>query len=190
MKRKSILALALIATLSISTFISGCGKSSTNNSANNAANQAGGSANKDGVGDGTNNIVNDVKDGAEAVKDGVGRVGNDIKYTAIDFKNDIVNAGHEIKESMDNKKAHFTGTETDYMLGNDQVRVYEYDSVDKLNADIATISSDGMTINGKDVGYTSKPYYYSKGNTLIVYEGSDPAYIDHFNNTYGATIIP
>lgn len=185
MKRKSILALALVATLSISTFISGCGKSSTTDSPNNATNKAEESVAKDG-----NNIANDVKDGAEAVKDGVERVGNDIKYTAIDFKNDIVNAGHEIKESMDNKKAHFTGTETTYTIGNDTVRVYEYDSVDKLNADIATISSDGMTINGKDVGYTSKPYYYSKGNSLIVYEGSNPTYIDHFNNTYGATIIP
>lgn len=185
MKRKSILALALISTLSISTFISGCGQSSNTNSANDTVNKA-----EESVENGTNNIANGVKDGAEAVKDGVERVGNDIKYTAIDFKNDIVNAGHEIKESMDNKKAHFTGTETDYMLGNDMVRVYEYDSVDKLNADIATISSDGMTINGKDVGYTNKPYYYSKGNTLIVYEGSDPTYIDHFKNTYGATIIP
>ena len=188
MKRKSILALALIATLSISTFISGCGNSSNTNSTDNKGEVV--DEDRDGVQDKTNNITNDVKNGAEAVKDGVERVGNDIKYTAIDVKNDIVNAGHEINESMDNKKAYFTGTETSYMLGNDMVRVYEYDSVDKLNEDIATISSDGMTINGKDVGYTSKPYYYTKGNTLIVYEGSDPAYIDHFNNTYGATIIP
>lgn len=188
MKRKSILALALIATLSISTFISGCGNSSDTNSTGNTEEVV--DEDRDGVEDKDNNIANDVKNGTESVKDGAEGMGNDIKYGAMDFKNDIVNAGHEIKESMDNKKGYFTGTETGYMLGNDMVHVYEYDSVDKLNEDIETISSDGMTINGKDVGYTNKPYYYTKGNTLIVYEGSDPAYVDYFNNTYGNPLIP
>lgn len=194
MKRKSILALALVAMLSTSIFISGCGKSPTTNSGNTATNSTDGTTGKaDGTNDKTDGstIGNDIKNGAESVKNGVERVGEDIKYTAIDFKNDIVNAGHDIKESMENnKKDYFSGTETDYMLGNDTVRVYEYDSVDKLNADIATISNDGMTINGKDVGFTNKPYYYSKGNTLIVYEGNDPKYVDQLNATYGATIIP
>ena len=193
MKRKSILALTLIATLSISTFIIGCGDSSSNNSTNSTnSTEDVVDEDRDGIEDKDNNdndMANDVKNGTEAAKDGVERVGNDIKYTSSDFKNDITNAGHEIKESMDNKKAYFTGTETSYMLGNDMVRVYEYDSVDNLNEDISTISSDGMTINGKDTEYTSKPYYYTKGNTLIVYEGSDPTYIDYFNNTYGNTII-
>ena len=192
MKRKSILALTLVTMLSTSMFISGCGKTSDTKSGSETANNAEGMVDKDknDVANGTNTIGDDIENGAEAVNDGVERVGNDIKYTAIDFKNDLVNAGHEIKDSMDGKKGYFTGTETSYMLGNDAVHIYEYDSTDKLNADIKTISEDGMTINGKDVGYTNKPHYYSKGNTLIVYEGNDPTYIDQFNKTYGATIIP
>lgn len=178
MKRKSILALALFTLLSASALITGCGNS--NNSGNTA---------KENIQQGANDVTEGVKEGAKGVKEGVENIGENVKYTAIDFKNDISKAGHELKDSADTNKDYFAGRETDYLLGNDIVRVYEYDSADKLNAAVKTISTDGMTINGKNVGFKTKPYYYTKGNSLIVYEGSDPAYINHFNTVYGSTII-
>ncbi|SFC17261.1 hypothetical protein [Clostridium uliginosum] len=168
MKRKSILTLTLVSMLSTVVLIGGCNSAKTTDK----------------------NAKTNIEQSAEKVKDDVANVGNNIKYTAIDLKNDIVNAGYKLKDSAEGKKEYFKGTETDYMLGNDRVRIYEYDSADKLQADINTISANGMSINGADVGYTNKPYYYRKGNSLIVYEGKDKKYIDQFNTTLGNTIIP
>lgn len=189
MKRKSILALALFTLLSASALITGCGNS--NNSGNTAKEniQQGANDVTEGVKEGAQGVKEGVKEGAKGVKEGVENIGENVKYTAIDFKNDISKAGHELKDSADTNKDYFAGRETDYLLGNDIVRVYEYDSADKLNAAVKTISTDGMTINGKNVGFKTKPYYYTKGNSLIVYEGSNPAYINHFNTVYGSTII-
>ena len=75
-------------------------------------------------------------------------------------------------------------------MGNDVVRVYEYNSANELQADIDRISQNGLTINGTDANYTRKPYYYRKGNSLIMYEGDEPAYTDYFKTTYGNTLIP
>lgn len=167
MKRKSVLALALLVMLSSSTFIS-CKTSTKNN---------------------VQKTSEDVKKVGEDVKEGAKDVGENIKYTAINFKDDIVNAGYEIKEAVEGKKAYFTGNETVYKLGNDYVYVYEYDSSDKLDADIKTISKDGMTINGKTMNFKTKPYYFRKGNTLIVYEGNDSKYVENLKKLYGNPII-
>ena len=156
MRRKFVIALALMTLLSSASVIYGCGSNTTNNTTNN--------------------------------KDGVKDVGKDIKYTAINFKDDIVNAGHDLKESAETHWDKFKGNETDYYAGDKLVRVYEYDSKDALNADVARISSDGLSVDG-EVVYTEKPHYYTNGNTLIVYEGNDQSYINEFNTRYGNPII-
>ena len=186
MKRKSIIALTCAALVSTSLLFTGCGKSSTNNTANNATDNGNTATEK--LNESANEAGDAVKDGAEAVKDGVEGVGDAVKYTAVDLKNDIVNAGYDVKDSTDSAKDYFKGKETDYTIDNDLVRVYEYDSTADLDADIATISSDGTTINNNAV-YTTKPYYYRKGNSLIVYEGSNPTYVDKFGTLYGSPIL-
>ncbi|NFG24220.1 YtxH domain-containing protein [Clostridium botulinum] len=175
MKKKSILALLMATLISCSMFI-GCG-SNNSNDAKTDMKEAG------------ENVKEDVKDLGNNVKDATKDVGETIKYTAINFKDDVVNAGHELKDAVDgSKKDYFKGTETDYMVENDYVRVYEYDDSNKLDEDIKRISTDGMTVEGANVDYAAKPYYYKKGNTLIVYEGNNPTYVNQFKETLGEPI--
>ena len=178
MKRKSILALMLIVLISLV----GCGNnSSKNNTGNDSTNK---------VVEDTTEAKEDVKNTAEAVKDNVEATGESLKYTAMNFKNDIVKAGYSLSDSANSKKNYFKGSETDYLMGNDVVRVYEYNSASDLEEDIKRIAPNGLTINGTDAKYTRKPYYYRKGNSLIVYEGNEPAYVDEFKTMYGNTLIP
>lgn len=180
MRRKFVIALAVMALLSSASAIYGCGSSNTNNTTTN---------NTDGVKEDVAKVGEGVKESAKGVVEGVKDVGKDIKYTAINFKDDIVNAGHDLKESAETHLDKFKGNETDYYAGDKLVRVYEYDSKDALNADVARISSDGLSVDGEAI-YTEKPHYYTHGNTLIVYEGNDQSYINEFNTRYGNPIIP
>ncbi|MDO5517626.1 MAG: lipoprotein [Clostridium sp.] len=180
MKRKSILALTCAALVGASILLSGCGESTSNNNNTSDTTDNGNTASQ--------KLDENLDKAGDAVKDGVGDAGNAIKYGAANFKDDAVKAGYDIKDSADSVKDYFKGKETDYYLNNDLVRIYEYDDTAALDNDIATISSDGTTIGGNAV-YQTKPYYYRKGNSLIVYEGSNPAYVDEFTTLYGSPIL-
>lgn len=170
MKKKSILTLFFIALISSCTFIS-CGF----NNDNKADMKKAGENVKEDAG----NLEEDMKNTAE-------NVGETIKYTAMNFKDDVINAGRELKDAIkNNKKDYFHGNETDYMVGKDYIRVYEYDDSNKIESDIKRISNDGLTIDGSSEKYNTKPYYYKKGNTLFVYEGNDPNYISTFKDLLG-----
>lgn len=115
---------------------------------------------------------------------------NSLQYGATNFRDDVVNAGYNLQEAANRTENYFKGNETDYLAGNDVVRVYEYNSAQDLEGDIERISENGLTINGTDANYTTKPNYYRKGNSLIVYEGNEPSYVNYFNTMYGNTLIP
>lgn len=212
MKRRSILALILTLLLIASISIVGCGRQITpgdgvrgnnfstgaeNDTDGNTGGTAGGTTGENGAG-GTSDGVggntqgnmfgggNDNARGAtDATKDRLEATADSIRYGSANFANDIRNAGYDATESTDNRSNYFTGNETDYMLGGDVVRLYEYNSAADLEGDINRIAPDGMTINGTNANYNSRPYYYRKGNTLIVYEGNEPAFINEFRNIYG-----
>lgn len=180
MKRKSILALSLAAMLSLGILTSGCGnQTNTTDNGNNATDKLDESMDKAG---------NAVRDGAESVKDGIEGVGDSVKYTAIDVKDDFAKAGHDFTNSTDTNKDYFSATETDYTADGDLIRIYEFDNAADADEAVSTISSDGLSINGTII-YTNKPYYYRKGNTIIVYEGSNEDYVTEFNTLYGNPII-
>ena len=161
MKRKSILAAIIIVAISLV----GCtGNSKTGNNA-------------------TGNTNNDITNST-------GSINNSLNYTAASFRDDVTNAGYKLKDSANTKKNYFSGNETDYLMGNDMVRIYEYNSANDLQTDVNRISQNGLTISGTDANYTRKPYYYRKGNSLIMYEGNEPAYTDNFKTLYGNTLIP
>lgn len=190
MKSKSILALTCAALVGASILLCGCGESTANNNTSDTTDNGNTASQKldenlDKAGDAVKNGADDV---GNAVRNGVEDTGNAIKYTATSFKDDAVKAGYDIKDSADSVKDYFKGKETDYYLDNDLVRIYEYDDTAALDADVATISSNGTTINGTEV-YQTKPYYYRKGNSLIVYEGSNPTYVDQFTSLYGSPVL-
>lgn len=206
MKRKSILALILTLILIASISIIGCGRNNNGNNGTTGNNFSSGAddgtdggtgvggtttgGTADGVGGNTQGNMfgggNDNARGAtDATKDRLEATADSIRYGSANFANDIRNAGYDATESTDNRSNYFTGNETDYMLGGDVVRLYEYNSAADLEGDINRIAPDGMTINGTNANYNSRPYYYRKGNTLIVYEGNEPAFINEFRNIYG-----
>lgn len=203
MKRKSILALLLTILIVVSISIIGCGNNKTANKGSTGNNfyssgvrgrtedsnvtegtDTGGTAQGN-----TNNSINTgndaTKNAADATKNRIEAAGDSIRYGAANFIDDIRNAGYDVKESIDNRSNYFIGKETDYTLGGDLVRVYEYNSAADLDNDINRIAPDGRTINGTNANYNARPYYYRRGNSLIVYEGNEPAFIDEFRNIYG-----
>lgn len=202
MKRKSILALMLTILLVVSISIIGCRNKDTanngttgNNFYNAEAdrsigideNTPGGTNGTDGNTQGNTNFDgNDTaRSAADATKDRLEETADSIRYGAANFRDDIRNAGYDLTESTDNRSNYFSGNETDYMLGGDVVRLYEYNSAADLEGDVNRIAPDGMTINGTNANYNTRPYYYRRGNSLIVYEGNEPAFVDEFRNIYG-----
>jgi hypothetical protein len=183
----------------------------TGTGANNAQNctdgnmQGGTSGNMQGAaGNGTvggntnqNNAVGDTNQNnvagstSDTTRDRTGLTTNDTTYRAADFKNDFTNAGYDVKESTNtNKNDYFKGNETDYLLGGDVVRIYEYNSPTELEWAINRIVPNGMNASSNNANSNTSPYYYRKGNTLIVYEGKEPAYVDEFGKMYGNTLRP
>lgn len=183
----------------------------TGTGANNAQNgtdgnmQGGTSGNMQGAaGNGTvggntnqNNAVGDTNQNnvagstSDTTRDRTGLTTNDTTYRAADFKNDFTNAGYDVKESTNtNKNDYFKGNETDYLLGGDVVRIYEYNSPTELEWAINRIVPNGMNTSSNNANNNASPYYYRKGNTLIVYEGKEPAYVDEFGKMYGNTLRP
>ncbi len=212
MKRKSILALILVTMLVVSISLIGCGRkvgtgSGTNGGSGTGSGTSSGSSggvgtgggSGAGTGSGTSNNASggtngtmreDIRGASDSVKNNVDAAGNSLAYTAANFKDDFAKAGYQLKDSANSLKNYFTGNETDYLAGNDVVRVYEYNSPKDLESDINRIAPNGLTISGSNANYTRKPNYYRKGNSLIVYEGNEPAYTDQFKTMYGSPIIP
>lgn len=174
----------------------------TNNATGNSSGNGGMGSSSDGMGGtGNPNTANNSTGNTDTTRNATGNTDNDItnstgsinnasNYTATNFRDDFTNAGYKLEDSTDTNKSYFSGNETDYLAGKDVVRVYEYDSANDLQTDVNRISQNGLTINGTDANYTRKPYYYRKGNSLIMYEGNEPAYTDHFKTMYGNTLIP
>lgn len=160
----------------------------------NITNNPAGTPNTDAYGNANTNAGNNIggtNNNATGISgDTTQGIGNSLKYSATNFRDDIVNAGYNLKEAANSKKAYFTGNETDYLAGNDVVRVYEYNSAKDIEGDINRISKNGLTIDGTDANYTNKPYYYRKGNSLILYEGNEPTYVNQFKTMYGNPLIP
>ncbi|WP_026887130.1 hypothetical protein [Clostridium beijerinckii] len=150
---------------------------------------AGGNANQNNAG-GDTNQNNVAGSNSDVTRDRTGLTTDSTRYGASDFKNDFTNAGYNVTESANTKNDYFKGNETDYLLGGDVVRVYEYNSPTELEWDINRITPNGMTVNGNNANHDARPHYYKKGNTLIVYEGKEPAYVDEFGKMYGNTIRP
>jgi len=188
MKRKSILALVLVTMLMISTSLIGCGRKVGTGSGTSGGTGSGTSNNVASGTDGT--IRENINGTSDSIRNSVDAAGNSLNYTASNFKDDFANAGYKLKDSANSMKNYFTGNETDYLAGNDVVRVYEYNSAKDLEGDIHRIAPNGLTINGTNANYTRMPNYYRKGNSLIVYEGNEPAYTDQFKTMYGNPIIP
>ena len=193
MKRKSIVSLILAAIVIFSISIISCGNASKTRGNNFFNNNTTGARDNTG-----NNIVNTpesnmgrgVNNASDATKNRIDTSVDSIKYGAANFKNDIANAGYKLTDSTNNKRDYFKGAETDYLLGGDVVRLYEYNSPAELDGDVNKISTNGMTINGTDANFATKPYYYRKGNSLIVYEGKEPAYLDEFGRMFGNSLRP
>ena len=190
MKRKSILALILFSVLINSAVLDGC-KNTTmrpRTGTNNNATTQQGTGSGTTVGD-TGQPANRNSTNINNPRDIADRAVDSANYTAMNFRDDFAKAGYKLKDSANTAKNYFTGNETDYMAGNDIVRVYEYGSAKDLDGDIKRISQNGLTINGTNANYTRAPYYYRKGNSLIIYEGNEPSYVNQFNSMYGSPLI-
>ncbi|MFT8349961.1 hypothetical protein [Clostridium saccharoperbutylacetonicum] len=189
MKGKSSAALILAAFVVASLSLTGCGNTSRNrtrynNNSNNAQDDINNTRSY------SQNAADATRNSADTARNATDNAVNAANYTAQNFRNDISNAGYTVTDWANNKNNYFKGKETNYKLGGDAVRLYEYNSASDLEGDINRIAPNGMTINGTDAKFANSPYYYRKGNTLIMYEGKEPTYVDEFNRVYGNPLRP
>lgn len=193
MKNKKILAMCLASCIGISSFLLGCNaKDDVKNAADDVKNGV------EDVGEGVKNGVEDagkdVKEGTENLVDKI--TDNSMTYDEDDFKRELQTAGITVQEVEDtnNTKPLFSVDNDDYILtnlNNQRVSVYEYDEGDKdrLNNDIASIKSNGMNINGKNITWNTTPHLYKKGRLIVVYDGEDSGTLDTLRSLLGNPIL-
>ncbi|WP_244832914.1 YtxH domain-containing protein [Clostridium sp. BJN0001] len=131
---------------------------------------------------------NVVEKAGEDIKENAENIGDNIQYTAKNVKDDIIKAGYEIKDAVTPDKynyfPNFSVNETNYTYKDDPVIIYEFDSKEEMNNALKNITDDGMTIKDATTDFKSAPYYYTKENTLIIYEGTDSDYVNELKKIY------
>jgi hypothetical protein len=65
------------------------------------------------------------------------------------------------------------------------VQVFEYNSVEAMEADTAQVSSDGGSIGTSMVTWVATPHFYKAGRILVLYVGDDPAILELLEGMLG-----
>lgn len=56
-----------------------------------------------------------------------------------------------------------------------EMQTFEFDSREEADKAVASISSDGMTIDGKPAGWTAPPHFFRNSDkVIVVYIGDEP----------------
>lgn len=189
MKKKKLLSLVLALGLATSTAFIGC----NDNTAKNAG---------EDIKNGAENVGDAAKDGIEDIGNGIKDVGEkgsglwdkvkdmSMTYNEDDFEREIENMGYKLIEVEDSKS--FLSVENDdYTINGDKISVYEYDESAKgtLEADLKSITDNGMVINGNKVNWTKAPHIYKKGRIVVIYDGNSEAILTALKEILGEPLL-
>lgn len=92
---------------------------------------------------------------------------------------DVTYQGQSLEQSFLFPSAHLITVE------GEDVRVYLYDSVERLKEDAAKISIDGGTLAGTPVRWMAPPRFYARGTFLALYVGVDEAIVAALDSLFG-----
>ena len=188
MNKKKVLALMLSLGLAVSTSLIGC---------NDDIKKAG------------EDIKNGAEDVGDAAKNGIEDIGNDIDkmgekgvglwdkvkdmsmtYNEDDFENEIEKMGYKLIET-DDSKSLFSVENDDYTINGDKISVYEYNESAKstLEADLKSITDNGMMINGNKVNWSKTPHIYKKGRIVVIYDGNSESILTALKEILGEPLL-
>ncbi|OSA93258.1 UNVERIFIED_ORG: hypothetical protein B2H98_11420 [Clostridium botulinum] len=163
MKKKSILALALMTVMSTSIFMIGC--SSTNTGA-------------------TSNSINHA---SSKINQGINEVGQEFHFDTAKFVDNMKGSGYDITNYSVEENLPGSAVATSYSLGNDKVYIYQYNTRNDLYEDIMTLSE--LSKLGINDEFSNVSHYYKQGKLLIRYEGSNSENLSHFDKSFGNLFV-
>jgi len=68
---------------------------------------------------------------------------------------------------------------------NDHVIAFEYESIELMEADIESISSDGFTLRNASVSWVNPPQFYQKGRLILIYAGKNEKTMRFLDKHFG-----
>jgi hypothetical protein len=92
---------------------------------------------------------------------------------------DATYQGQSLEQSFLFPSAHLISIE------GEDVRVYLYDTIERLKEDAAKISIDGGTLAGTPVRWMAPPRFYARGTFLALYVGVDEAIVAALDSLFG-----
>lgn len=72
-----------------------------------------------------------------------------------------------------------------YLINDNELQVYEFDSPAAAASAAATISPDGGMINNAAVRWAGAPYFFLQDNYIILYVGSDFGMFEMLRGSFG-----
>jgi hypothetical protein len=70
-------------------------------------------------------------------------------------------------------------------LDGTDVQVFEYESAQAMEADVAQVSADGDTIGNSMVTWVATPHFFKSGRVLVLFVGDDAAVLELLGGVLG-----
>ncbi|HKZ45013.1 MAG TPA: hypothetical protein VJZ78_08265 [Anaerolineales bacterium] len=95
-------------------------------------------------------------------------------------------AGAEVELGDNVEQPFFTVAGQIIKVNGMDVQVFEYETAEALEADVAQISPDGGSVGTSMVGWIATPHFYKSGRLIALYVGDDQATLDLLEGALGA----
>jgi hypothetical protein len=70
-------------------------------------------------------------------------------------------------------------------VGNTDLQVFEYASVDDMEKEAARVAPDGGSVGTSMVNWVEPPHFYKAGRIIVLYIGSDPTVLQLLEKVVG-----
>lgn len=79
----------------------------------------------------------------------------------------------------------FSVKSTIILVGNEEVRVYEFDNIESLEKESTKVSSDGTQVGNNPLKWSGPPHFYKQGKIIVLYVGSNGGVLSMLDETMG-----
>lgn len=94
-------------------------------------------------------------------------------------------AGAEVEAGGPVEQAFFAVTGQIIKVDGADVQVFEYESVEAMEADAAQVSADGGSVGTSMITWVATPHFFKSGRLLVLYIGDDTAILDLLKGVLG-----
>lgn len=106
--------------------------------------------------------------------------------TYISFVGDLNDAGVTVEDLGEPEAPRFTAKVGKALaVRSEEIRVYEYDSADSMEAEAAKVAADASSIDGKPAEWEATPHLFKDGRILVVYVGDNAETVDLLRSILG-----